>query len=214
MTPFPPRDPPQLSSRTRPAATRDPGLRCPAGSGCGLLGCHPGLGPLPLCLCLARQSRISVHICQSGCWLVVAFPSELSFGEREARAPCTLAGRNVGQVLGRGTAPRPATWQSPSCSGYATTKGAPVGSLPCPKGSPMARGGILPRVGRAPIPGTRSGVPEDHASKPFVRSPPSRRQLPLLRRAPGAAIHPRRGRDSGRCCRDPLCHILQAVKGF
>lgn len=144
-----------------------------------------------------------------------AFPSELSFREGEARAPCPLAGRNVGQVLVRAGARRhlPLPGGRHPVPVTQRRRGRPPGPRPAP-GRPNGWRWDCPQGGRAPIQGTRNG--EDHESKPFVRSTPARHQLPSLRRGPEAALRPRGGRLSlaAAAATLPLCHIIRDVEGL
>lgn len=150
--------------------------------------------PSPLPLSRTRQARILVHICQSGRW---GFPERLVLWEK--RSPGSLSfgreKRRTGVGQGGRAAPPPVAWRSPSRPRYAAAEGAPAGLSPAPR-YPNGWKWNFPQGGRAPIQGTHNGVPEDHASQLFVRSPPSPGWWPLLRRRPGAAFRPKGGKGS------------------
>lgn len=76
----------------------------------------------------------------------------------------------------------------------------------------MAKLGLSPG-GCEPIQGTHNGVPEDHATKLFVRSPPYHRQLSLLRHGPGVTLRLIGGRDSLAEASSAPSFVLHSPRG-
>lgn len=132
--------------RIRLAASYDPGLRFPAGRRRGVQGRHLGLGPLPASpVPHASGPHPGSHL---SVWPLGLFPSDLSSGKREARAPCPLPGRNVGQVLERAGASRHLLLPGGRhpVPGTRQRRGRLRVSV-LPPGTPMAGSGIFGRVG-------------------------------------------------------------------